>query len=63
MLFRVTDGSGALLGKAFWPKLKSGNEQQDLELLRRGTPKSELKKVNYILILYELEYLFFNNFL
>lgn len=63
MLLCVTDGSGALLGKAFWPRIKSGNEQQDPKLLRRGTPKSELKKVNYSLILYELEYLFFNNFL
>ena len=44
MLLRVTDGSGALLGKAFWPRLKSGNEQQDPQLLRRDTPKYALKK-------------------
>jgi hypothetical protein len=41
MLLCVTDGSGALLGKAFWPRLKSGNEQQDK--FCGDTPKCALK--------------------
>jgi hypothetical protein len=41
MLLCVTDGS-ALLGKAFWPRLKSGNEQQD-QAFAEDTPKCALK--------------------
>jgi hypothetical protein len=32
------------------------------EAFAEDTPKCALKKVNYSLILFELEYLFFNNF-